>query len=123
MKRQSAILVISVAVIVAGVLWYLLRPGVRVTVVNLDPTALTGVTVHVTGADYDLGDIQPSASQTVRVRPTGESDVRIGYVNAAGEHVSLEDNAYLESGYRGSLTLELKGDAVVRAVDEVHVSP
>jgi hypothetical protein len=74
--------------------------------------------VHVTGAAYDLGDIEPGQSKSVRVSPTGESHVEIEHL--AGR---LIVNTYFEGGYRGHLDVEVTPTKVVRIEDKVRIGP
>ena len=73
--RNKVLLLSIVALVVlllltAGGLVLLFRPGIQVTVTNTGATPMRTVVLHVTGASYPLGDIQPGKSATARVRPT-----------------------------------------------------
>ena len=68
-----AIPAVLVAAILMAVIALQLWSGIQVTVENSGTKPLKSVTLHVTGASYNLGDIAPGASATARVKPTGES--------------------------------------------------
>ena len=58
--------------------------GVHVEVINRDSIAMQHVSVEVTGASYQIGDIPPGSSKSVKVRPRGESTVTIKYLDNSG---------------------------------------
>lgn len=91
----------------------LINPKIRVTVTNSQEELMRDVTVTVTGAHYELGDIVAEASKSVVVEPTGESDAVIRYREADGRVVDIEAGAYMEPGYNGTIALTVYpgGDA------------
>jgi hypothetical protein len=100
---------VGVAVIlVIGVLYLNVAPGVYVTVINHGPEALHAVTIQVTGRAYSLGDLAPGQSGRRKVLPTSESHADIEYTDAAGRRIRLEGGGYFEPGYRGELVFEIR---------------
>lgn len=109
-----AAVVLLVFVVVA------LGRGVRVTVENVGSTALTDLVVKVTGATYDVGELGPGASETVRVLPTGESHVELTWKDAEGRACYGRVDCYFEgSGYKGTVAVELDGAAVKKAEADI----
>ena len=79
--------------------------GVTVEVINNTDGIIGEVSVEVTGATYDLGDIAPDESASVRVTPTGESGVVVvGIRDGEPDRVSV-GTYFEESGYQGSVTV------------------
>ena len=68
----------------------------RVTVTNQGESSLNGVVVLVEGNRYEIGEIKPHLSRTVIVRPKGESDVRIEYLDESKKTCTIEVDCYLE---------------------------
>ncbi len=68
----------------------------RVTVSNQGDSSLKGVVVLVQGNRYEIGEIMPHKSRTVIVRPKGESDVRIEYLDESKKTCTIEVDCYLE---------------------------
>lgn len=101
-----------VAAILMAVVALPLRSGIQVTVENSGTKPLKSVTLHVTGASYNLGDITPGASATARVKPTGESHLEIEFTDAGGEVRRLDAGGYFESGYRGTIRVSIKGGVI-----------
>jgi len=99
-----------------GALAIVLSGGLTVTVRNVSDQRLTGVVVHVTGASYKLGNVEPGKSKSVRVSPTGESHVEIEHL--AGR---LIVNTYLEAGYCGHVDVDVTPSEVVRVEDKVRI--
>ncbi|MGB5039113.1 MAG: hypothetical protein WBQ66_21090 [Blastocatellia bacterium] len=91
--------------VLASVQCTLINPKIRVTVTNSQEELMRDVTVTVTGAHYELGDIVAEASKSVVVEPTGESDALIKYREANGRVVEIEAGAYMEPGYNGTIAL------------------
>jgi hypothetical protein len=112
MRRALVWVAGAALLLLAGAGYYLSRLGVRVTVTNKGPAALAAVRVHVTGRSYDLGDIPPGGSRTVRVMPAGESHVEIEYLDAQGRPVRLNAGGYVEPGYRGELEIDVRGGVI-----------
>jgi len=68
----------------------------RVTVRNQGDSSLNGVVVLVQGNRHEIGEIMPHQSRTVIVRPKGESDVRIEYLDESKKTCKIEVDCYLE---------------------------
>ena len=70
--------------------------GHRVTVKNLGDKTIRKVVVLVTGNKYELEEILPNQSRTIVVRPRGDSDVRIEYIDESSNNQVIEVGRYLE---------------------------
>lgn len=117
MKKLLSLLALVVLVVFAIVA---LRRGVRVEVRNIGGTPLTDVVVQVTGATYDLGELAPGASETVRVSPRGESKVELTWKDSEGRKGYGRVDCYFEgSGYTGTVDVELDGLAVKKAAADI----
>ena len=98
---------ITVAAIGAvGVVWAYGHRGVTVVVRNTDSATLSGVTIHVTGRAYPIGDIPAGSTRRVLVDPTGESHIEISQHQADGRG-SIPVGCYFEAGYSGSIDIDL----------------
>lgn len=113
----SAVPVLLVIAALIGMPAFQLRSGVRVTVQNAGTTPLKSVVLHVTGATYALDDIAPGESATMRVNPTGESHLEVEFTDIDGQTQRLNAGGYFESGYRGSIRVEID-DGQISEIDE-----
>ena len=77
--------------------------------------------LHVTGASYDLGDIAPGATANARVRSNGESSLDIEFTDADGKAQRLNAGGYFESGYRGSIRVEIKDGQIDKFEDNIKL--
>jgi hypothetical protein len=102
--------------------YYFSQLGVRVTITNKGPAALAGVRVHVAHEPYDLGDIPPGGSRTVRVYPSRETHAEVEYRDAGGRPVQLNAGGYFDAGYRGELEIDVKGGAIEDVRDHTRPS-
>lgn len=68
----------------------------RVIIKNLSDNSITNVVVSVRGNKYELKEILPKQSRTILVHPTGESDVRIEYVDESSNNQVIDVGRYLE---------------------------
>jgi hypothetical protein len=94
--------------------------GVRVEVKNVGETPLEAVQVFVKGAEYDLGDLAPGESKSVKVEPTSESDVWLRW-KSEGKSAAGTIDCYMEpSGYHGTVTVQLRESAVVDYKAEIE---
>jgi hypothetical protein len=119
--RLLGIAVGVLVMIVIAVVAIQLRPGITVTVKNTGTTPLKAVVLHVTGASHNLGDIAPGAFATASLRPSGESDLQVEFVDGGGPPQRLRANCYIESGYRGAIQVEIKDGQIDKLESHVKV--
>ena len=112
---------ILVALVLIVVLVLQFRSGVQVAVENTGTTPLKSVVLHVTGVSYDLGDIAPGESAKARVNPTGESELEVEFKDTDGQTQRLNAGGYFESGYRGSIRVEIKDGQIDKFEDNTKL--
>lgn len=93
--------------------------GVEFTLNNAGPEALRAVIVEVTGRSYNLGDMPPGSSQTVKLNATGASDIQLRFSN--GHRLTID--CYFEPAYGGRIKAKVTSQAVIAVKDEVRPSP
>ena len=120
-KRRWWLLAIPVVLLLIAVVAFQLRTGIRVTVENTGTTPLKSVVLHVTGASYDLGDIAPGESATARVNPTGESELEVELKDTDDQTQRLNAGGYFESGYRGSIRVQIKDGQIDKFEDNTKL--
>ncbi len=123
-KNRWWLLAIPVGLVVAiviAIVAFQLRSGIRVTVENIGKTPLNSVVLHVTGASYNVGDIAPGESVTARVNPTSESHLEIEFTNADGKTQRVNAGGYFESGYRGTIRVEIKDGVIDKFEDDIKL--
>lgn len=113
-----AILVVLALIVVLALQF---RSGIQVTVENTGSTPLKLVILHVTGASYDLGDIAPGDSATARVSPTGDSELEVEFKDTDGHTQRINAGGYFESGYRGSIRVEIKDGLIDKFEDNTKL--
>ena len=95
--------------------------GVRVEVTNVGDKPLEAVQVFVKGAEYDLGDLAPGESKSVKVEPTSDSDVWLRW-KSAGRAAAGNVDCYMEpSGYNGTVTVEVRDSAIVKTEADIEL--
>jgi hypothetical protein len=110
--------IILFVVIAGGVVAFLGWPrGVRAIIHNSGATAMRDVRVNVTGRSYWVGDLGPGESRAIRVKPIGESHIVLSYADGSGVARRLTVDCYFESGYSGSIAVDV-ADGVVANVDD-----
>ena len=112
-KRRRWLLVLIPLALIGLLLFHSLRGGGRVTIRNTGATPIHSVVLHVTGAEYPLGDIASGSSAEATVRPRGKSHLEIEFTDSEGKKQRLNAGGDLESGYRGSIQVSIKDGAVV----------
>ena len=123
-KNRWWLLAIPVGLVVAiviAIVAFQLRSGIRVTVENIGKTPLNSVVLHVTGVSYNLGDIAPGAEATVRVNPPSESHLEIEFTDADGKTQRVNAGGYFESGYRGTIRVEIKDGVIDKFEDDIKL--
>lgn len=75
--------------------------GPRVTLVNSSSLSLSNVVVSGSGFSVPMGTVPPGESRRTRVRPSGESSIRVAF-EAGGRKVDSGEQGYVEArgGYR-----------------------
>lgn len=119
-RRVWIILAIVVVAVGAVLLW---PRGVKTVVRNAGGQTMKDVHVLVTGRSYALGDIPPNETRSVRVKPVSESSITIQYTDATGTFLSADADCYIESGYSGSISVNVANGSVTRKVDSVRSTP
>lgn len=115
--RFAMVLLAAMVMLVAGCLAvWTATGGVEFTLTNSGADALRSVTVQVTGRSYELGDIPPRGSKTVKLNPTSESHIKLLFPTGR----SLTIDCYLEPDYRGRINASVTSIAVVEVTDEVR---
>jgi hypothetical protein len=78
-----------------------------ITVRNQSTQTVSNLVVSGTGFAERLGPLAAGAEHTFRIRPTGDSGVRVAF-DAGAKHVDSSEQGYLEAsgGYRLSATIE-----------------
>ena len=104
----------------AGFVWAFWNRGVTVIVRNAEPTPLVDVTVHVTGADYAIGDIASGSSRQVVVAPTGASHVEISHRGVDGRE-RIPVTCYFEAGDSGTIHVELSRSSATVVDNQISV--
>lgn len=116
-------LVVIAAVIAAAAIdrFFAAPRGVDAIIHNTGTGTLRGVRVIVTGRAYAIGNLAPNQRQTVRVNPTGESDIVLTYTDANGAAQKLTAGCYFESGYSGTVKIEVADGKVVKIDDRIRI--
>ncbi len=120
-KRWWLVAILVVLPIAVAVILFQFRPGIQVTVRNTGSTPMRLVVLHVTGATYELADIAPGASATVRVKSTGESHLEIEFTDSDGKVQRLDAGGYFESGYRGKIRVSIKDGTIEKNERDIKV--
>jgi len=104
--------------VLINLLLYLNR-GIEVVIHNVGADPLPSVIVHVTGNSYPIGDIAAGATMRVRVCAKGESHVELEHDKGR----KLVVGCYFESGYGGTITVDVTSEQVVRIDDKINIGP
>lgn len=97
--------------------------GVRIEIINRDSLAMQDVSVEVTGASYQIGDIPSGSSKSVKVRSRGASAVMINYSDIAGEQHHVYIGTYIESGYFSHIKAQIKDGKILHIEQDLKVTP
>jgi hypothetical protein len=97
---------------VLGVVLYTDVFSIVITVENVGDVPIQNVRIEMWGKVYDLGDIEPGASETEFTFPTGDSGVKLLWMSSGVDH---EDwiAGYVSLGYNGKIDVEVEEGEVV----------
>ncbi|MBD8532498.1 MULTISPECIES: hypothetical protein [unclassified Massilia] len=93
--------------------------GVEFTLDNVGSESLHGVSVDVTGRSYQLGDMPPGSSRTVKLHATGDSHIELRFLN--GRRLIID--CYFQPTYKGTIKAKVTSQAVMAVEDKVKLSP
>lgn len=119
--RLAGVLICLLLAVSVVLVFVLFRSGIHVTVQNSGSQPLRSVALHVTGRSYNLGDIAPGETAMSRVNPTSESHLEVEFIDADGQTQRLNAGGYFESGYRGSIRVEIKDGQVDKLEDNTRL--
>lgn len=92
--------------------------GVTVEVVNAGQEPMLALQVLVTGRTYELGDLAAGQEASVQVEPTGDTNVRLRFVDGEGVQRELAvDCQFGYSGFRGTIRASV-ADGEVKDVED-----
>lgn len=94
-------------------LWYRSRVLI-VVVTNTGDTQVTTISLHYTGGESIVPDLQPRSSFRVPIHPTGESDLQLTFVDSEGNSHSEKIDIYIEPNYTGAIHIYLDAEGEVR---------
>lgn len=123
-KRLVSYVLILVAALglltpVTYYLWTRAR-GVYVGVTNNTSDVIERVEIAYTGGVIHIASLPPKASQGSRINPTGESWVKLTWVDSSGKEHSHETTVYIEPHYTGSLEIVIEPNDTVSSIDKTR---
>ena len=91
--------------------------NLEVQVLNESDLEISNIEVKYKGAPNRVDKIESGKQVNFILKPSGETDVGITYLNNDGEVVLCKLNQYVESGYRGKIFVKIDntGCFVVRS--------
>lgn len=111
-------------ILAAGAYLLCATTAIRITVVNVGSTTMRDAAVQVAKMQeaHELGEIPPGASKTLLVWPNSTGGIQLRFVHEKDEHVKLDLNGYVESGYAGHIAVDVRDGKIVRLVNNVRVT-
>ena len=100
-------------------LYSTLRSGVRASVRNSDVRPMKNVVVKTSAGSYPLGNIAPRSTKSVRVDGGGGSSIDVAYTDSSGKPQHLAVDSYFESGFHGTIDVEVKSGKIASVKDNV----
>jgi hypothetical protein len=121
--RWKVVGVIAAALVLSlGAAVLYVRQGVKVRIHNSGSEALREIVVHVAGNSYPLGDLRPGSTVSTRVIAQGESHVEVDFKTDRGGSKRLVADCYFEGdGYRGTISVELDSERILKVKDSVSI--
>ena len=123
-RRLFAYVAVFLCSSVMALVIYVIRADAHKTVEaviqNHGPYEMENVIVRVTGNQYQLGRIGKGSRALAQVRAKGDSDIKISY-DRSDKAYSLIVDCYLESGYSGSIEVEIENDRIAKVTDKIQL--
>lgn len=95
---------------------------VQITVHNASDTQLNQVELHFTGGSNAIGTLSTGESQSLAVRPTGESDLTITF-SAVAKEFERAVGVFLEPGYGGTCEIWVNSDFTLGVRENIRILP
>jgi len=119
-RHRFRLIVVGAVICAAALAYYVIAPGVRVTIRNTGRESMLEVAIQVAGHSYSLGDIAPGSSRMERVYPEAQSQVEVTFQDKAGSMMRLLAGGRVEPSSRGEIDIEVKDGKIVAVKSEVR---
>jgi hypothetical protein len=117
--RLVFLLVLTIAVCLA-IITYRGR-GLELTLINDGVAAVKLVKIEFTGGKRLVPEISPKTEYKTRLNPTGESGLKIEFVDSKGFYHQQSVDVYFERNYRGKIIIRIDSAGNVSWVDEIKL--
>lgn len=107
MKTSTFLRCISIWIIAITVFCGCNKKSILIIITNNSGKPISVVKVTYTGGSYIVPTVEPGMADTRYIDPTGESNLTIEFKNAEGNQVKVTIDTYFESGYSGSLAINV----------------
>jgi len=97
--------------------------GVIVDVTNEGSAPISNLKISFTGGERTLSKLGAESTHEFRVKPTGESDIIISFLDASGSAHSHGDIVYLEPNYQGRIDIKVDRLGNVTSKDDITACP
>ncbi len=82
---------------------------------------MTNLQLHFRGGSKRAANLKPTESFQAKIKPNGESDLTIEFVDVSGKQHSTNLDVYLEPSFRGRIEVTIERDGKVSAKDELKI--
>ena len=120
-RADIIVLVLLAIVFICAFAWF--TRGLHVSLANGGVDRLEGVTVHVSGKKYSVGDLQPGESKTIEITYTVESGIKLHFTTASGVTRQLLVDVYLGQNYQGTIYVEMTSEKILRVGNTAGILP
>lgn len=119
-KRTASIVIIGV-ILASLSIWFYHSFGIYVKVVNNSDLIIKKAKIYYNSTSNECGKIASGKSKSIRISPTGETDVKVKFEFDGDKVVWANASTYLEPNYRGALVVSVNDKFKVTVVDSITV--
>ena len=120
MTRGKLILLVSLMVVICVVSQFFRKPLI-VVVQNNSGEVLTNLFLVYTGGSIEISTLDIHEVQQFRIKPTGETDLRLSYQDYRNNSFDTLIGVYLEPGYSGEIKIVVGPSGDVHWEEDVRI--
>ena len=120
MRRKLILGLVSLMVVVCVVSQFFRKPLI-VVVQNNSGEVLTNLSLVYTGGSIEISTLDIHEVQQFRIKPTGETDLRLSYQDYRNNSFDTLVGVYLEPGYSGEIKIVIGPSGDVHWEEDVRI--
>lgn len=123
MPKRIQMLTVALIGFSLGACCFAFSEGIKVNVINEGPKPISNLKINFKGGNKALSELGAGSTHEFIVRPSGESDVGVSFIDASGIAHSHKVDVYCETNYQGKIDIRVDRFGNVTWKDDITACP